>query len=877
MSGDPTNIGNYRILAKLGGGGMATVFRALQLGLKREVALKVIIPQLASDPKFCERFLRESQAGALINHPNVITCFDAGQADGQLYLAMELVTGGDLEQLAVKRGGSVEESLALTLLRDAAAGLEAVEGAGLVHRDIKPANIFVSDKGVAKLADLGLVHFSQGDDKVTHPGTIMGTPAYIAPEQAQGVADIDIRADIYSLGATLFHLLTGRPPFSGDSPLATLVKAINDPFPDPRSLRQELSAAVSAVVLMACHKDRARRYSCARHLREDLACALEGNPLRHAKSASTSVPAPSAKPSNPGTEKNHPAATPTPPVPGAGKTPAPVLRVDPAQLKLLTKRLIIDKQGLTASLTLAPGASFPRFLLDQILEAAGITFGLIQGSINDATRPSQTPRRIVLAQGDPPSPGLAGKGVRGEKIPPIDQPLIFLTADDGGSCVALTRLGELITREQLEPVLKASGIRYGLDVSALHQLVEGPPAPNGRLVIARGRTPVPGEAGGFVLAENVANTTIDDLGSSNLKRVSAGSPLGAWIEGSDGIPGMNVLGQPIPFQTCKRLKPEDCIGEGTELGRDGSGQLVLRATRNGLCQRQLSGSVRVVGAVEINGDLTASSPPVETNDVVVIRGSVQPGARIISASDVVILGDLNDAHITAGGSLQVQGNIGPGQKPVMAGETIAAGSISLRRVMAGNLRITGTVSHCDLLASGDIVCERVIGGSLTAGSNLTVNTAGDRNGTPTELWAGHNLSYQDQSELVKLAEQRHNAERERLVADCKVIEIQLEDTERKNRLLSSAQYVRRDVAEQMKIRLDLLRQNQQAASQASEAARKELARLRDISQDLRNLGDDVSARLEVAVVAYQGTVLHLANQEPEVLATPRLKVHLGKK
>jgi uncharacterized protein (DUF342 family) len=244
---------------------------------------------------------------------------------------------------------------------------------------------------------------------------------------------------------------------------------------------------------------------------------------------------------------------------------------------------------------------------------------------------------------------------------------------------------------------------------------------------------------------------------------------------------------------------------------------------------------------------------------------------------VVILGDLHDAHITAGGSLQVHGNIGPGQGTVTAGETLAAGSISIRRVMAGNLRISGTVSHCDLLASGDIVCERVVGGSLTAGGNVSVNTVGDRNGTNTELWAGHNLSYQDQSELVKLAEKRHNAERERLVADCRVIEAQLEETERKNSLLSKAQYVRKDVAEQMKNRLNLLKQNQQAAAQASEAARKELARLRDMAQDLRNLGDNVDARLEVSVVAYAGTVLRLADTEPEMLTEPRLKITLGKK
>ena len=160
---------------------MAIVYRALQASLQRQVALKVVTSAFSSDPDFCARFLREARAGALVSHPNVVTCFDAGEADGQLFMAMELVTGGDLAQLIDKRGGRLDERLAMSLLKDATCGLEAIEAARLVHRDIKPANIFINDHGVAKLADLGLVCFSSGDDRMTKPGTVMGTPAYIAP------------------------------------------------------------------------------------------------------------------------------------------------------------------------------------------------------------------------------------------------------------------------------------------------------------------------------------------------------------------------------------------------------------------------------------------------------------------------------------------------------------------------------------------------------------------------------------------------------------------------------------------------------------------------------------------------------------------------
>jgi serine/threonine-protein kinase len=940
MSGDPVSIGAYRIIARLGGGGMATVYRALQTGLQREVALKVVAAQYAADPRFCERFLREARAGAMINHANVITCYDAGKVDGQLYMAMELVSGGDLEQLLHKRGGVLEETLALTLIQDAAAGLEAIEGAGLVHRDIKPANIFVTDQGVAKLADLGLVHFAD-DAQMTAPGTVMGTPAYIAPEQAHGVTDIDIRADIYALGATLFHLVTGKPPFHADTAIATLMQVLNDPLPDPRTLRPGLSGDITAVIRHACAKDRAQRYACARHLREDLMCAIEGRTLRHARSAGHSTesfrrpPDGSASPQRPtdtirrqisdaalprptgtihrpgSTEPNRRPTTEAaldaqPPttrahrgaatevtraigkrtpasdvLEGTGRyTTSPTPRstpplIDPEQLRVLTRRILVDRQHLTAALVLAPGASFPRILLDSLLGALGITYGLIHGSINDATRPSDLPRRIVLARGDAPSPGFPGMSIYGERLPPLDDRLVILVADDAMSAAALTQINALITREDLEPVLKASGIRFGLDLGALRQLVDGPVPTNGRLVIARGKPSEPGDLGGFTLSGSVTATSIDDVASAHLTQVKTGAILGTWRAGREGAPGMDVLGRPLPCPSWKPLTPEECAGEGTELGRNASGELVLRATRNGLCQRQLTGVMRVVGAVEINGDLGPDSPPIETNDIVVIRGNVMAGAVINSASDVVVLGDVEDATIIAGGSVEVLGGIAAGQQTIMAGETIAAGGVAMRRLMAGSLRISGVVSHAELLASGDIDCDRVVGGTITAGGNLGLNSAGDHDGIATELWAGRNLSYADQTELVRLAERRHAAERDRLLADVQALDRNLSEAERKNAMLQSSRYVRKDALQRMENRRIDIARNQQLAAQAAENSRRELARLRSLASDLKGLGNNDHAALNVRVVAHPGTVLRLADIEPERLSAPRLQARMG--
>ena len=877
----PKKIGSYQILSKLGQGGMAVVYRALQASLNREVALKVVTSAFSGDPEFCARFLREARAGALVSHPNVVTCFDAGEADGQLFMAMELVTGGDLAQLIDKRGGRLDERLAMTLLKDATCGLEAIEAARLVHRDIKPANIFLTDHGVAKLADLGLVCFSSGDDRMTKPGTVMGTPAYIAPEQARGVADVDIRADIYSLGATLFHLVTGQPPYSSESPITTLVKSLNEPMPDPRSFQPDLSGPVVAIIGFATNKDRDRRYQSARQLREDLECAIAGQRLRHAsvptgltKNVAEKVAsaAPVKTPKVNGLpEVARPAPTDKPP------TPSPVnVKINAEQLKLLTKRIIVDAEALKASLVLASGASFPRFMLEQIIEGAGIVYGIDQGAVNESTRPSTLPRRIVLARGDPATPGFSGTNIRGETISSLELPLVITISDDHMIAAALTNPSCLITKEQLEPVLKRSGLRFGLDLVGLHRLVEGPADPQGRLIIAAGRSPVPGQPAGFHLGKAVANTTVDDVARTrNLQRVQPGTVLGIWQAATPACDGMDVLGRVIPAAHVCEVLPEECVGEGSEISRDRTGSLVLRATRVGLCQQQSDGTVRVVGAVEIPGDFGPDSPPIVSDDLVVVRGNVKAGASITCKSDVVIVGDLEDATITVGGSLEINGSICPGDHEVTVGGILMASAASVRKIMAGNLKISGEARNCALLASGDIQVGKVVGGSLTAGGTVNVGTAGDKDGTTTELWAGHNLSYQQQNKLAKLEAERLDADRSRLISHCQSMENEVLATQGRTQRLVGAQFVRKDVLDAVQRQLHELSDCQRRLSQDGEASRRQLARQRKLVNDLTNLGDNAKAMVRVGVVAHPGVVARLADIDPQLLTEPRLQYRLG--
>ena len=264
----PRTIGGFRITKELGQGGMGAVYRAVQESVEREVALKVLAPHFAKSPQAGERFLREARTAGKVNHPNVISIIDVGQEQGQYYMALELVTGGDAEQLCHQEGGILSEHRALEIIRDAAKGLQAIMQAGLVHRDIKPANIFITEDGSAKLADLGLARSEAGEDRMTQTGATVGTPAFMSPEQAEGVEDLDIRSDVYALGATLYALLCGQPPYTGNSAWAVVAKAINDPVPDASVVNNSLSKGCLQLIADCMTKDRAQRIQTPNQLIE---------------------------------------------------------------------------------------------------------------------------------------------------------------------------------------------------------------------------------------------------------------------------------------------------------------------------------------------------------------------------------------------------------------------------------------------------------------------------------------------------------------------------------------------------------------------------------------------------------------------------------
>ena len=265
----------YQIQGKLGQGGMGVVYKAIDVNLQRVSAMKILPPAFAQEnPEARDRFIREARSAAQLIHQNIVTVFEAGVEGGQLYIAMEYVPGESVSHM-IKRNGKIPESWSVDIVMDAAAGLEFAHKMELIHRDIKPDNILLHNKSqVAKVADFGLAKSTTKDDgNLTGTGLIVGTPHYMSPEQCQGDEEeqkVDRRTDIYSLGVTLFHMVTGQQPYRGKSTMAVLHKHVYDPVPDPRDTDPEVSDDLAEVIMKTMAKELDGRYQTAQELWNDL-------------------------------------------------------------------------------------------------------------------------------------------------------------------------------------------------------------------------------------------------------------------------------------------------------------------------------------------------------------------------------------------------------------------------------------------------------------------------------------------------------------------------------------------------------------------------------------------------------------------------------
>src|SRR6266568_2922807 len=260
--------GRYELVELAGEGSMASVWRATDRILERGVAVKILHPHLAENPEALERFRAEALAEARLTHPNIVRVFDTGTEDGVAYIVIELLEGATLREV-LGRHGALDPPQAVAIMLQVLAALQFAHEAGVVHRDIKPANVLVGADGRVKVADFGIAKAAYVGEDPTTTGQVLGSIPYMSPEQVEG-ADVDARSDVYSCGALLYQLLTGRLPFTAPTALAAAMRRLNeDPVP-PRALRPGISRPLEAVVMRAMARHPDQRFASA----EDMAAAL---------------------------------------------------------------------------------------------------------------------------------------------------------------------------------------------------------------------------------------------------------------------------------------------------------------------------------------------------------------------------------------------------------------------------------------------------------------------------------------------------------------------------------------------------------------------------------------------------------------------------
>ncbi len=265
-------LGQYRIVEQIGLGGMATVYKAYQPALDRYVAIKTLPAYYAHEPGFAERFTREARAVAKLTHPHVLPIYDFGQEDGLSYIVMQYVDAGTLKNMM---GQPIKLMIVADIIQQLAGALDYAHEQGIIHRDVKPSNVLMDRRRWVLLSDFGLAKMVEGSAQLTGSGVGVGTPAYMAPEQGQGLK-VDQRADIYSLGITLYEMVTGRVPFEAETPMAIVVKHITESLPLPRTLNSDLPESVEQIIIKALAKNPEDRYETAGKMDAALRKAVAG-------------------------------------------------------------------------------------------------------------------------------------------------------------------------------------------------------------------------------------------------------------------------------------------------------------------------------------------------------------------------------------------------------------------------------------------------------------------------------------------------------------------------------------------------------------------------------------------------------------------------
>jgi len=447
---DGKTLGPYRVIAQIGLGGMAKIYKAYQPSMDRIVALKVLPEHYAQDPQFVERFYREARTIAQLEHPNILPVYDFGEQDGITYLVMRFLDGGTLQELMEKQRLSLHQTV--DILVQVCAALDYAHRKGVIHRDVKPSNVLIDREGLVYLSDFGIAKVLESASRLTQTGTALGTPAYMSPEQCMGTP-IDKRSDIYSLGVLMYEMAVGKVPFKADTPMAVLFAHLHEPLPMPRSNNPAISEELQLVILKAMAKDPNDRYQTAAEMGAALRRAKPPEELKQpqAEQAAEIPPAVPAQPPHKAVSPagqipaEEPLAAPEPALstaPGPEPAPAPPAVETPVRRTILVTGKALKKETPDQE---QPSSTIPRkrplglvlglglaVLLGVAILGRGL-FPAIPGStpqvtlqsILAATAPPTKPAQIV-----PPSPTPRPSATRRPTITPRPEPILMADFGD---------------------------------------------------------------------------------------------------------------------------------------------------------------------------------------------------------------------------------------------------------------------------------------------------------------------------------------------------------------------------------------------------------------------------------------------------------------
>jgi serine/threonine-protein kinase len=399
-----TRFGNYELQSLLGRGGMAAVYQGFDHNLHRAVAVKVLFGAVAAQPDFIDRFRQEARLIARLRHPHIVQVYDFGEQDGYIYMVQELLTGPTLEQYlsdASTRGATLPTSDIIRITQQIASALDAAHAAGIIHRDVKPSNIMWNASGALALTDFGIAKNTAATMAQTQTGFVMGTPNYLSPEQAQGIGSVTAVSDIYSLGVVVYEMITGKAPFSGDTPMSIVMHHIQTPPPPLRTLRPDAPPAVEAVIQQALAKDPSQRFQKASAFAQALERAWTA-PAQAPVAAPVGVhdqatrvwnrpaQAPAAKPSAPAAVPAPTVAQPKPQPqrPAPAPPPRPPAVVDEPTRQ--SSSMLLPALGLLLAVVLLGGGFFA-------LRNSGLVIGA-------ATTPTDEPAAVVTTEPTPELP-----------------------------------------------------------------------------------------------------------------------------------------------------------------------------------------------------------------------------------------------------------------------------------------------------------------------------------------------------------------------------------------------------------------------------------------------------------------------------------------